>query len=227
MAIQVNGVTGIITGASNLSLIAGTATVAPINLTAGTNLTAPVAGAIEYDGTTFYGDVAASTRGAIAAEQALVLNTAYTLTSATGVQKLFNNTTNGQVTLPVGTYQFECYATFSTLASSGTQGFALAGTATYTQYWQATSARVAAGTAATASSSFNTTANVALAPTSATTTAYMWVRGILNVTVSGTVIPQFSQTVASAAIVGIGSYFKVSALNGSNSSTNVTIGNWS
>lgn len=227
MTIQVNGVTGIISGVNNLSIVAGTASVAPLNLTAGTNLTTPVAGAIEYDGTTFYGDVAASTRGAIVAEQAIVLNTAYTLSNATGVQKLFNNTSNGQVTLPVGTYQFECYATLSNLATTGTFGFALAGTATYTQYWQATGARVAAGTAATASTSFNTTANVAITPTSATTTAYMWIRGVINVTVTGTVIPQFSQTVASAAVTGVGSFFKVSAFNASSGATNVTIGNWS
>jgi len=103
----------------------------------------------------------------------------------------------------------------------------LAGGATYTQYWQATGARVAAGTAATASTSFNTTANAAITPTSSTTTAYMWIRGVLNVTVTGTVIPQFSQTVASAAVVGVGSFFKVSPFSGTNSTTNITVGNWS
>jgi hypothetical protein len=198
-----------------------------LQFTSGTNLTTAAAGAVEYDGSVQYFSPAASTRSTVAAEQVVVLNTAYTLTSATGVQKLFNNTTNGAVTLPVGTYQFECYATLSTLAATGTFGFALAGAATYTQYWQAVGARVAAGTAATASSSFNTTANAAITPTSATTTAYMWIRGILNVTVAGTVIPQFSQTVASAAVVGVGSFFKVSPFSGSNSTTNITVGNWS
>ena len=206
---------------------AGTASIAPIQLTSGTNLTTAAAGAVEYDGSVQYFSPAASTRSTVAADQVIVLNTAYTLTSATGVQKLFNVSTNGAVTLPVGTYQFECYATLSTLAATGTFGFALAGAATYTQYWQATGARVAAGTAATASTSFNTTANAAITPTSATTTAYMWIRGILNVTVTGTVIPQFSQTVASAAVVGVGSFFKVSPFSGSNSTTNVNVGNWS
>jgi hypothetical protein len=210
-----------------VSTAAGTTAVAPLQFTSGTNLTTAAAGAVEYDGSVQYFSPAASTRSTVAAEQVVVLNTAYTLTSATGVQKLFNNTTNGAVTLPVGTYQFECYATLSTLAATGTFGFALAGAATYTQYWQAVGARVAAGTAATASSSFNTTANAAITPTSATTTAYMWIRGILNVTVAGTVIPQFSQTVASAAVVGVGSFFKVSPFSGSNSTTNITVGNWS
>jgi len=213
--------------AAFVNTAAGTNAIAPIQLTSGTNLTTAAAGAIEYDGSVQYFSPAASTRSTVAAEQVVVLNTAYTLTSATGVQKLFNNTTNGAVTLPVGTYQFECYVTLSTLAATGTFGFALAGGATYTQYWQATGARVAAGTAATASTSFNTTANAAITPTSATTTAYMWIRGVLNVTVTGTVIPQFSQTVASAAVVGIGSFFKVSPFSGTNSTTNVTVGNWS
>jgi hypothetical protein len=213
--------------AAFVNTAAGTTAIAPIQLTSGTNLTTAAAGAIEYDGSVQYFSPAASTRSTVAAEQVVVLNTAYTLTSATGVQKLFNNTTNGAVTLPVGTYQFECYVTLSTLAATGTFGFALAGGATYTQYWQATGARVAAGTAATASTSFNTTANAAITPTSATTTAYMWIRGVLNVTVTGTVIPQFSQTVASAAVVGVGSFFKVSPFSGTNSTTNVTVGNWS
>ena len=213
--------------AAFVNTAAGTNAIAPIQLTSGTNLTTAAAGAIEYDGSVQYFSPAASTRSTVAAEQVVVLNTAYTLTSATGVQKLFNNTTNGAVTLPVGTYQFECYVTLSTLAATGTFGFALAGGATYTQYWQATGARVAAGTAATASTSFNTTANAAITPTSATTTAYMWIRGVLNVTVTGTVIPQFSQTVASAAVVGVGSFFKVSPFSGTNSTTNITVGNWS
>lgn len=39
---------------SGIALAAGTTTVAPIYLTAGTNLTTPVGGTIEYDGTNFY-----------------------------------------------------------------------------------------------------------------------------------------------------------------------------
>ena len=41
--------------AKSLTPAAGTTTVAPIVLTSGTNLTAPVAGAIEYDGVNIYG----------------------------------------------------------------------------------------------------------------------------------------------------------------------------
>ena len=210
-----------------LTVSAGTATVAPLQFTSGTNLTTAVAGAVEYDGSVFYADVKASTRGTLVTEQIMYLGTAYTMSNATGVQKLFSGSANGAVTLPVGDYQFECYATLSTLAASGTFGFALAGTATYTQSWQATGIRSAAGTASTASYSFNIAANTAITPTSTTTTGVMYIKGTLNVTVAGTVIPQFSQTVASTAVVGVGSYFKVSPLSGTSGTTNLAIGNWS
>ena len=43
---------GTLTG--TLTVVTGTTTVAPIKMVAGTNLTTPVAGAIEFDGTDFY-----------------------------------------------------------------------------------------------------------------------------------------------------------------------------
>jgi len=52
-----NGLIGIgiaPTGASRLELAAGTTSYAPLKLTSGTNLTSPVAGTFEYDGTNFY-----------------------------------------------------------------------------------------------------------------------------------------------------------------------------
>lgn len=49
---------------------AGTATVAPLDFTAGTNLTTPIAGAIEYDGTHFYSTpTTTSGRGQISSRQ--------------------------------------------------------------------------------------------------------------------------------------------------------------
>jgi len=199
-----------------------------LKFTSGTNLTTAVAGVAEYDGSAFYVSPAASTRSTIVAEQIMYLGTAYTLTNATGVQKLFNGSTNGTVTLPVGDYQFECFVTISALPVTGTYGFAMAGTATYTQSWKADAQRVAAGTAGASTTSFNTTANTAVTPTSATTTGYMHIRGTINVTITGTVIPQFSMTTTSAAaVIGVGSFFKISPFSGTNGSTNVVIGNWS
>lgn len=45
---------GVVAPSAKLELAAGTTSVAPLKLTAGTNLTSPVSGAIEYDGTNLY-----------------------------------------------------------------------------------------------------------------------------------------------------------------------------
>lgn len=214
-----------------VSLTAGTTSVAPLTFASGTNLTSATAGSVEYDGSVFYADIAASTRGTLPSEQMVVLNTAYTLTSQTAAQKLFNNTTNGAVTLPVGTYQFEGFFSLSSMsASSSSFGFALGGAATFTQEWWSVAEKgTATLTTATATqSTYNVTAaNTAITTNSANTVGYAWIRGILNVTVAGTIIPQVSLGVAAAAVVGVGSFFKVSPFNGTNSTTNVTVGNWS
>ena len=58
----------------SVSLAAGTTSVAPFNLTSGTNLTTATAGAVEYDGTVFYATPTASQRGVITAEQIILNN---------------------------------------------------------------------------------------------------------------------------------------------------------
>jgi hypothetical protein len=215
-----------------LTLKAGTATAstAPLKFTSGTVLTTAEAGVIEYDGTAFYADVAASTRATIVAQQAVVLNATYTLTSQTAAQKLFNNTANGAVTLPVGTYFFECFYSLSSMsATSGSFGFALGGAATFTQQWRS-EAQKGTGTLATATATqatYNITANTTIATASTNTVGYALISGVINVTVAGTVIPQVSLGVAAAAVVGIGSYFRINAASPTNSTNNVTIGNWS
>jgi hypothetical protein len=213
-----------------LNARAGTATVPPLQFISGTNLTTAAAGAVEYDGSVFYGDVAASARGTLPAESLVVLNAAYTLTSQTAAQKLFNNTTNGTITLPVGTYQFECFYSLSSMSStSNSFGFALAGTATYTQRWWSVAQKGTAtlATATATQSTYNTAASTALTTASVNTVGYALIRGTINITVAGTVIPQVSLQTAAAAVVGVGSYFKISSTSGTNSTTNITVGNWS
>jgi len=222
-----------VTPTAVLMLKAGTATAstAPLKFTAGTNLTTAEAGVVEYDGTVFYADVAASTRTTIVAQQSLVLNTANsTLASQTAAQKIFNNTTNGAVTLPVGTYFFECFYSLSSMsATSGSFGFALGGTATFTQQWRSEAQKGTAtlATATATQATFSTAANTTLATASVNTVGYAFISGIINVTVTGTVIPQVSVTIAAAPVVGVGSYFKINAVSPTNSTTNVTVGNWS
>jgi hypothetical protein len=221
-------ITGVTTHSNQTTLATGTSSIAPIRFAAGTNLTSATSGVMEYDGTVFYATIASNTRGAIRSEQVVALNTAYTLTSQTAAQKLFNNTTNGTVTLPVGTYQFECFYSLTSMSgTSGSFGFALGGTATFTQYWRSEGVKAALATATAPLITFNNGANTTLVTANTTTTGQVLIKGIINVSAAGTIIPQVSLGVAAAAVVGVGSYFRISPLSASNSTTNVTIGNWS
>ena len=207
-------------------LSAGTTTVAPLDFTSGTNLTTALAGAMEYDGTVFYATPTASQRGVITAEQIILLQSAYTLTSQTAAQKLFNTPTNGQVTLSVGTYGFECFYSLTAMsATSGSFGFALGGTATFTQFYLAhADKKTAFATASSTQTTYNVAANTALTTATANTNGFAQISGIINVSVAGTVIPQVSLGVAAAAVVGIGSYFRIRPIG---STTVTSVGNWS
>ena len=215
---------------SNLTLATGTTSVIPLTLVSGTLNTTASAGAIEYLGNTPYFSVAASTRGVLRTEQWVVLTGTNTLTSQTAAQPIFDGgggPTNGSVTLPIGTYQFECvYALTAMSATSGSFGFALGGAATFTYSYDATASK--AGTAAATSQAgfklFSSAAATALVTNSTGTVGSALIKGIIRVTVAGTIIPQVSLTVAAAAIVSANSYFKVSPLG--NVSTVATVGNW-
>ena len=184
------------------------------------------AGALEYDGVALYATPTAAQRGVIIAEQIILLQSAYTLTSQTAAQKLFNTPASGQVTLSVGTYAFECSYSLTALASSGGYGFALGGTATFTQFfWSLAQKGAAAVATATATqSTYNVAANTTLATASVNTVGYANISGIINVSVSGTIIPQVSLGVAAAAVVGIGSYFRIRPIG---NTTVTSVGNWS
>lgn len=211
-----------ITGAA---LSAGTASVAPFNLTSGTNLTTATAGAVEYDGTVFYATPTASQRGVIMAEQIILLQSAYTLTSQTAAQKLFNTPASGQVTLSVGTYEFECSYFLTSLSStSGGYGFALGGTATFTQSYLAIAKKdTSLANQNQPFMSYNTAANINITGSNTNTTGNAYISGIINVSASGTIIPQVSLTIAAAAIVGIGSYFRIRPIG---STTVTSVGAW-
>lgn len=212
---------------TSAALSAGTATAAPLNLTSGTNLTTATAGAMEYDGTVFYATPTALQRGVIMAEQIILLQSAYTLTSQTAAQAMFNTPAGGQVTLTTGTYEFECFYSLSAMsASSGSFGFALGGTATKTQFfWSLAAKGSPLATTTAANSTYNVTAaNTALSAASVNTVGYANISGIINVSVSGTVIPQVSLGVAAAAVVGIGAYFRIRPIG---STTVTSVGNWS
>ena len=181
-------------------------------------------GTLEFENPAFYLTGALSQRGVVLADQVMLQQATYTLTSQTAAQKLFS-TANGAVTLVPGTYEFECQFSLSSMSSSsGSFGFALGGAATKTEYWWSLANKATLATAAAGQVTYNTAANTAIATASTATVAYARVHGVVIVTVGGTLIPQVSLGVAAAAVVGIGSYFKIRALGGAAATSS---GNWS
>lgn len=182
-------------------------------------------GTLEFTNPAFYLTPATSQRGVVHADQFILQQATYTLTSQTAAQKLFNAVSNGTVTLVAGTYEFDCVFSLSSMSSSsGSFGFALGGGATFTQYWWSNANKATLATAAGGQVTYNTAANTAIATATTATVAFARCGGILVVTVGGTIIPQVSLGVAAAAVVGIGSYFKIRALG---DSATVSSGNWS
>jgi hypothetical protein len=210
---------------TRVSLSAGTTSVQPMLFNAGTNLTTPVAGSVEYDGVVAYLTTTASTRGVWMMEQFILQTSNYTLTSQTAAQQLFNATTNGAITLPLGTFEFECQFNLSSMsATSGSFGFALGGTASINQYWTANASKTAFATPTAATISYNVAANTAIATATTTTTGFAVIQGYITVAGAGTIVPQVSLGVAATALVGAGSFFRIRPL-GTNSVNRV--GNWS
>lgn len=182
-------------------------------------------GTFEFENPAFFMTGATSQRGAVLVDQYTILQATNTLTSTTAAQALFDVTGSGQVTLVAGTYEFECQFSLSSMsATSGSFGFALGGGATFTQYWWSLANKATLATAANGQVTFNTAANTTIATASTATVAFARVHGVVIVTVGGTLIPQVSLTQAAAAVVGIGSFFKIRALG---SSAATTSGNWS
>jgi hypothetical protein len=182
-------------------------------------------GTFEFENPAFFMTGATSQRGAVLVDQYTVLQATNTLTSQTAAQALFDVTGSGQVTLVAGTYEFECQFSLSSMsATSGSFGFALGGGATFTQYWWSLANKATLATAANGQVTYNTAANTTIATASTATVAFARIHGVVIVTVGGTLIPQVSLTQAAAAVVGIGSFFKIRALG---SSAATTSGNWS
>ena len=186
-------------------------------------------GTFEFENPAFFMTGATSQRGAVLVDQYTILQATNTLTSQTAAQALFDVTGSGQVTLVAGTYEFECQFSLSSMstASPSSFGFALGGGATFTQYWIASARKSALTDTATTNAlvvSYNTAANTGLTATNSVATGFARIHGVVIVTVGGTLIPQVSLGLAAAAVVGIGSFFKIRALG---SSAATTSGNWS
>lgn len=145
----------------------------------------------------------------------MMLQTAYTLTSTTATQKLFNATTNGALTLGTGVYDYYCQFLLTSMsATSGNLQFSLkgAGTAGAISGLMYHSGIDQLNTAAQNVSGVLLNGPTSLTPmaiASAQTTFQGIVRGTTRVTTAGTIIPSVALTTAAAASVNIGSYFVI------------------
>ena len=188
----------VITNNSSLKPIAGTATKAPIIFTSGTNLTADEAGALEYDGTTFYATPNTNYG------RATVPLTNYTSgIGSTGITASTNYaifpSANDTITLPTGTYlarlRVRVAVTGSVVSSACSFSMLGAGNAVGSFSWGGTSSIVDAGV----SSSFVVAATALGTPFTVTGASAANPRqyifngeGILKITTQGTVIPSYS-----------------------------------
>jgi hypothetical protein len=200
------------------------------SVTYGTTAALPAtAGTTSYDGKVFYAATEASNPGLMPVEYFICLAATNTLTDSTSEQPLLDQTGNGALTLPVGTYHLEGFFSISAMsATSGNLGFSLAGTATLGSILIHLDGSDGAVGGIAANTSFTMTSATAAAPiVSATTATAVQIRlqGTLRVTVTGTVIPSVAlQTGGVTPVVAVGSYFRFKCLG---ATAVQAVGQWS
>ena len=192
-------------------------------------MSSPNAGNLEVDSNgIFYYTHASLSRGILPTIQYRSLTSSYTLISQTAAQKIFD-TSNSTITVVSSiSYFFECEFTIASMsAGNGSFGFSIGGSASFNSIsWTSNAMKVASLlTANTMQSTFNTTNSNASIVTSSSNTQFglAYIRGTIRVNVGGTLIPQVSLGVASPAIIGTNSYFKIFPIG---TITASAIGNW-
>ena len=147
----------------------------------------------------------------------------YTLTSTTAVQKLFNWSTNGTLTLGTGRYLFSSIIHLQSMsATSGNGAFHLlgAGTSTMTNILYQiigidNTTPLVVGTM-TGSSAITQDSAANMVTAGVGTGAISRIHGIFQITVAGTIIPSIALTTAAAAIVQQRSYFECIRIGSAN-----------
>ena len=226
--------TGNITGLNINGFVyptAGTTSAPPLDFVAGSLLTTPLAGALEYDGTVFYSTPVANQRGLAPAEFWRVQVNNNTLTDTTSAQAVFSSPS--AVSLAASTaYEFEAvyYITRSAGTTSHTTSVLFNATSALTSIAYVADATSSTGVALTALSRIYGTATTALivtgASVSATENLVITLRGIMKTNAATTITPQFQYSAApgGAPTVLANSYFKLKPLG---TSSVISVGNWS
>lgn len=234
-AISVGATTGTTTFRNGIVAPAGTSTLAPIKLVAGTNQTAASAGSLEYDGKAFYATTAGG-RTALSGDHFAVVTTTRGINNSTAAQAVFDSANDTITLAPSTTYAFEgLYRIASGTTSHSTEVIfqelsqgGLAPGATW--YWFALTHALAAGSTAKAQDTVHFTSSAGGAVNSASTSALttVWFRGTVTTPsdYDGVVTPQikFGAAPGGTNQIGVGTYIKFTPI-GTNSVQSV--GPWS
>ncbi len=214
-----------------LSAVTSSAGTAPLYFTTGgTLMTTAEDGAVEMDDNAFYGTTDAGNRGVIPVEHIIRANATRNLTSNTTEQAIFNDPTNGRLTLETGTYVFDGMLYFTNMsATSGNMSFDLVGAGTVTTtawlyHIQGIDATTVTTEAARRGSFSITQQSVASMVAAGTGTAMaVSMQGTFEVTGAGTLIPSVTMVTASASTLNLGSYIRVQRIG---SDSLVSVGQW-
>jgi len=216
---------------TNLQLAAGTASLPPMKITNGVVTTTAQAGSLEYDGVVPYFSIKDSTRGSIPSEQIIVLNANNALFATTAYQPIFDSAglTLGDVTLPVGTYMFECFFYVTNLFTGiggSSFGFAIGGSSVKTSSWHAISFRESSvGSGGTPFVVYtDSNSDSVICATNTQTNGWARINGTIRISYPGSICPQISLSVISNAVIMPNSYFKIYPVSGSDTFTKT--GNW-
>lgn len=228
--------TGNVTGGNITALIrpsAGTVTNAPLVYTSGVNLTSATAGAVEYDGTVFYGTAQSSQRGVMPTEHFIVLTTDYVGSDVSTAQAVFNSPASGTITLPASTSYFLEAVYYITRAAGTTSHtlstlFALGGTLTSIAYTADTTSTTgtAIGTVSRKYATAATATVVTAASTTATENITVILKGVVRTNTAGTFTPQIKYSAApgGAPTILANSYLRLIPIG---TNTVASVGNWS
>jgi hypothetical protein len=234
-AVSATGAMSGLTVAGFVRPTAGSASQAPVVLTAGTNTSVAAAGAVEYNGSVFFGSPAAGQRGLLTAEYLVALASNYTGSDSAVAQKIFNVPADGVVSVLANTtYMIEALYMIAPAITFNAESlqtlFALGSGATLTsiRYVADSSTGLASASSALTRRQVTTAGAVTVtsaAPGGVATNFVVQIRGMIRTNTAGTVTPQFqfTGTPGSAPIVQANSFFRLVPI-GSGSVT--TIGAW-
>lgn len=189
------------------------------------------AASLESDGAQLIGMVDSGNQGIVPVMHFIRADVVRNLPNDTNENAIFDNPTNGRLTLETGVYRFEGIIAISGMsASAGNCSFDIvgAGTATIDSWlWHnvgTDSTTPANATSMTGTFPITQQSAAGVVNILGTGTGVAWsTRGTFEVTGAGTIIPSVTQANASAAVVSVGSYLEFWRIGATGA---VSVGQW-